>query len=100
MPGQSSWDGLAVHPPAVRTIRARVGFPLAGPRPDVRGWDKPPRRAVSGYAEFVRSAIPEGEGTLIRDVLQRGQLTADPGIRGAALTLEHTERRCGARRLG
>jgi putative transposase len=27
------------------------------------------------YREFVRSAIPEGEWTLIREALQRGQLT-------------------------
>ena len=75
--------GLTDRPEGYRwsSYRQRTGQASAFP------WlDHPPTFAALGrtvaerarrYAEFVRAAIPEAEWTLIREALQRGQLTGN-----------------------
>ena len=75
--------GLTDRPDGYRwsSYRQHVGqenaFPWLDPAPVFNALGPTAERRAERYAEFVRSAIPEGEWLLIREALQRGQLTGN-----------------------
>jgi REP-associated tyrosine transposase len=60
-----------------RHVGQRCDFPWLDPLPAFEGLGQTDEERGRHYAQFVRSAVPEGEWALIREALQRGQLAGN-----------------------